>query len=172
MIPCEFVFVEFDDFVAKPHARVAWWPVVSCWGPGRTAWCGCCLGFSCQSTPCGRRVETSTDSGSTNLSSLTPDHAPVVVVSVVLWTFISAAMADAGAVGVVNPGDSRKLSGGISGLAGTSPAEKWFIGSRVGFSLNPRVHRNLTPQLSISQRGSASGSQSSLFLFLRTFLED
>ena len=78
------------------------------------------------------------------MSLLTPDNAPVVVVSVVLRTFISFAMVVLGAVCGFDSGDSPEWNGAVSGLAGTSPAEHWFIISLVRFFFMGAVHSNLT----------------------------
>ena len=78
------------------------------------------------------------------MSSLTPDNAPVVVVSVAMRMFFSIDMADTGAVGGFDSGDSPEWNGAVSGLAGTSPAEHWFIISLVRFFFMGAVHSNLT----------------------------
>ena len=107
--------------------------------------------------PLGMRVETSTGLGFTIWPSPVPVDGPVVVNLVTAWMFISVEMADVGVVGVVDPGDSRRLSGCISGLAGTSPVEHWIIGSRVVFSLSVRM-RALRLRLVPCLAGSVAGS--------------
>ena len=94
--------------------------------------------------PLGRRSSASTGLGFTILSSTTPGNAPVVVVWSVLRTFFSSAMVIMGAVCGFDSGDSPEWNGAVSGLAGTSPAEHWFIISLVRFFFMGAVHSNLT----------------------------
>ena len=95
------------------------------------------------------------------MSSTTPGNAPVVVVSIVLWIFISFAMVIMGAVCGFDSGDSPEWNGAVSGLAGTSPAEHWFIISLVRFFFMGAVHSNLTPCL-VACLGRVAGFESVL----------